>query len=106
MVVVIVSASAIIMMRRRNQWIPHLVIKKTDKVLPAHMVFTNSETLSNELDTAALLQEGVMEEFEKLEEFVKQKIEPGETCEVGLKNLQRNRYKDILVSVVLHITCM
>ena len=90
------SSSAVIIMKKRNQWNTYIVIKKTDKVLPAHMVFENSELLSNELDNAALLQGEVMDEFDKLEEYVKQKIEPEESAEVASQNLIRNRYKDIL----------
>ena len=41
-----------VMMRRRNQWKPYLVIQKIDKLLPPHMVFNNSDKLCNELDSA------------------------------------------------------
>ena len=60
------------------------------------MVFENSETLPDELDNAALLQGEVMDEFDKLEEYVKEKIDAEESTEVASKNLVRNRYKDIL----------
>ena len=60
------------------------------------MIFDNSETLSDELDNAAFLQEEVMNEFEKLEEYVKEKIVPEENSGIASENLTRNRYRDIL----------
>ena len=97
MLVVVVSASVAFIVKRRSEWIPSLVIKKTDKQLPAHMVFQNTDTLPDELDTAALLQQEVMDEFAKLEQFVAENIEPVETYETAEgENVSRNRYKDIL----------
>ena len=60
------------------------------------MIFEKIENLQDELDFAAVLQNEVMGEFQKLEEYVKQKIEPEESDEVACENLARNRYSDIL----------
>ena len=79
-----------------NQRNTNITIKKTDKTLPAHLVFNNSESLQEELETAALLQGEVMDEFQKLEEYVKQEIEPEKSNEIASENLVRNRYSDIL----------
>ena len=50
------------------------------------MVFDHSETLSDELDNAAFQQEEVMNELEKLEEYVKEKIVPEETAVIASEN--------------------
>ena len=60
------------------------------------MIFEKIENLQDELDFAAVLQNEVMGEFQKLEEYVKQKIEPEESDEVACENLARNRYSHIL----------
>ena len=91
-----VSGIAAFIIKKKHQLRTALKIEKTDKVLPAHMVFENLEKLSDELDNAASLQEEVMNEFEKLEEYVKQEIEPEETAGIASENLTRNRYRDIL----------
>eukprot|EP00092_Neocalanus_flemingeri_P013363 GFUD01014407.1.p1 GENE.GFUD01014407.1~~GFUD01014407.1.p1 ORF type:complete len:362 (+),score=127.59 GFUD01014407.1:1586-2671(+) len=91
-----VSFSVVMFVKKKNQRKTNITIMKTDKKLPSHLVFRNSETLPDELDNAALLQGEVMDEFQKLEEYVKQQIEPEESYEVGSENLARNRYSDIL----------
>ena len=94
--VVLVSGIAAFVIKKKHQLRTNLKIEKTDKVLPAHMIFDNSETLSDELVNAAFLQDEVMNDFAKLEKFVKQEIEPEETTGIASENLMRNRYRDIL----------
>ena len=84
--VVLVSGIAAFVIKKKHQLRTNLKIEKTDKVLPAHMIFDNSETLSDELDNAAFQQEEVMNELEKLEEYVKEKIVPEETAVIASEN--------------------
>ena len=59
-------------------------------------MFENSENLAFKLENAAILQGDIMDEFDKIENFAKANIYPKETNEVGLVDLARNRYKDVL----------
>ena len=65
---------------------------------PSHIIFHNSETLPEDLDTAAALQEEIGEEYRKLETHVRNHIDPDETTEVAKSQLNshRNRYQDIV----------
>ena len=70
---------------------------KTD-FSPSHIIFKNSETLPEDLDTAAALQGEIGEEYKKLESHVQNHIGADETTEVSSSelNIGRNRYKSIL----------
>ena len=82
--------------KRRNKWNPYISIKKPDQDLPPHLVFENSDNLHDELCSAVFLQSEVMEDFEKLEKYVKENIEIVENFKEASEHLVRNRYRNIL----------
>ena len=65
---------------------------------PSHIIFHNTDTLSEDLDTAAALQNEIHEEYKKLEAHVRNHIEPHETSNVAKSDLnsRRNRYQDMV----------
>ena len=76
------------------------VVKHTIKTIlsPSHIIFHNTETLPEDLDTAAALQDEIAEEYKKLENYVKTHIDPKETTEIAKSELNsfRNRYQDMV----------
>ena len=65
---------------------------------PSHIIFHNTDTLSEDLDTAAALQDEIHEEYKKLEAYAWNHIESYETSIVAKSDLnnRRNRHQDIV----------
>ena len=90
-VVVILAAK----IRNRRTVVNHSF--RTD-FAPSHIIFHNRETLSEDLDTAAALQDEIHEEYKKLEAYARNHIESYETSIVAKSdsNNRRNRHQDIV----------